>query len=93
MHSSSAASSNIGLEPVELWSDVQGPARLVRRDVLGVEGDGRAAGSQEQVRGHRRQREHLGRVPKARGVAVRAEERDPAGIAGIAGNAEGLESF
>lgn len=72
---------------VDLRAHVHGGTGVVRREPLGVEGDGGAAGVDEQLLGHGRNRDELGAVLHADGVAVGAEDLD----GGVTRGAEGLE--
>lgn len=79
----------LGGGPVELGADVHGGARLVGRDVAGVEGDGGLDGLEEEGLGDAGHGDDVGRVLEADGVLVRAEDVD--GV--VAGGAEGLEAL
>lgn len=82
------AEAELGARAVDLGTDVHGGARLVGRDVLGIEGDGGLDGVEEQVSRHGRAADERGRVLHAHGVAVGAEDLDVA-----RGGAEGLEAL
>ncbi|TKW51117.1 hypothetical protein CTA1_2783 [Colletotrichum tanaceti] len=79
----------LGRRAVQLRADVHGGARLVGRDVAGVEGDGGLAGGEEEVLGHAGHGGDVGRVLQAHGVLARAEDVD--GL--VPGGAEGLEAL
>lgn len=76
----------LGARPVDLWADVHGGTGLVRRDELGVEGDGGLNGVNEQVLGHGRTRDELGGALHAGGIAVGTKDGDL-----VIGSAEGLQ--
>lgn len=78
----------LGAGAVDLGADVHGGAGLVRRDELGVERDGRIHGLKEQLVGHGRARDELGRPPHAHRVSIRPEHRD-----GPVGPSERLQPF
>lgn len=82
------AQTELSAGAVDLGADVHGGARLVGRDVLGIEGDGSLYGVEEQVSRDGRAADEGGRVLHADGVAVGAEDLNVAG-----GGAECLETL
>lgn len=74
---------------VDLRSHVHGSSRVVGWHPLGIEGDGRLAGVDKHVDWNRRDRDALGAVLHAGGIAVGAENLDGR----VAGCAEGLEAL
>lgn len=83
------AQPELGAGAVDLRANVHGGAGVVGRDPLGVQGDGGAAGVDEQLDGHGRHGDGVGAVLHASGIAVGTEDLN----GGIAGRAEGLEAL
>ncbi len=79
----------LGRRAVDLRADVHGGAGGVRGHVFGIEGDCGFDGIDEEVGRDGRDRDELGAVLQAHGVAVRAKDRDGR----VARQAESLEAL